>query len=264
MAEVVMRNRVTTEYRKVEKDGSEFWDLRAQLHTDGRPMWEQTGEHDLAAFTNRLEAGRLRAEDIGDQDQPVESVVTGGGGSTVQADRGWPTPGEIEQGAGRAADMSDEELNALGGGGSITEGYPAGHPPQVDPDAASEAGVTVGGGLSGVSGDVTGGLDEDKVARVEEAQSGATESQPSAEDPSNPGSTPATDDTSGSGLGGSGSATSSNGDNYDKQSPAQLQAEVDRRNSERDPDEQIEVEGTGANGNVLKADLIKALREDDA
>jgi hypothetical protein len=43
---------------------------------------------------------------------------------------------------------------------------------------------------------------------------------------------------------------------YDSQQVDDLQAEADRRG--------IEVEGTGADGNVLKKDLVAALKADDA
>lgn len=43
---------------------------------------------------------------------------------------------------------------------------------------------------------------------------------------------------------------------YASQKPSDLQAEADRRG--------LTVEGTGADGNVLKADLVAALEADDA
>lgn len=42
-----------------------------------------------------------------------------------------------------------------------------------------------------------------------------------------------------------------------------LEAEVEKRNADRDDDAKIEVAGSGANGNVVKADLIAALEADD-
>lgn len=50
---------------------------------------------------------------------------------------------------------------------------------------------------------------------------------------------------------------------YDEWSKAELEAELDRRNEARDEDSQIVVEGTGKDGNVLKADLVLALEADD-
>jgi hypothetical protein len=257
MANVVMRNRVTGEYRKVEKDGEEFWGLRAELHTDGRPRWEQTGEHDLAAFANRMAAGQPRAEDIGDQDQPVELVVDAGQASTVGLDRGWPTPGEIEQNAGRAADMSEDDLASaarLYGGGPV-EGYPAGHPPTIDQDEAEEAGVTLGAGLSGSAG----GPPEDKVGRLEEAQGDALENQPVPEDPTIPGNTAPSGD---GGNGGDSSPKAEAGgektSDYTRWSSGDLRAEIERRNATRDQDGRITVSKS-----ARKAALVSALKKDD-
>lgn len=50
---------------------------------------------------------------------------------------------------------------------------------------------------------------------------------------------------------------------YEGASKSALFAEVKRRNESRDEDDQIEVEGSGANGSILKDDLILALEEDD-
>lgn len=47
----------------------------------------------------------------------------------------------------------------------------------------------------------------------------------------------------------------SEGGSYDGQSKDDLQAEADRR--------ELDVQGTGSNGNVTKADLVKALEADD-
>src|SRR4051794_14909558 len=105
MGTVIMRNRVSTEYKKVEEASPEFWALRAELHTDGRPRWEQTGEHDLAAFEERLNSGNLRPGDVGDAANPAVIDSIGDTDTSAQLDRGWPTPGELEQGAGRAQDF---------------------------------------------------------------------------------------------------------------------------------------------------------------
>lgn len=43
-----------------------------------------------------------------------------------------------------------------------------------------------------------------------------------------------------------------------------LQAEVDKRNADLADDDKIVVTGTGANDNVVKADLVKALEAHDA
>jgi hypothetical protein len=52
------------------------------------------------------------------------------------------------------------------------------------------------------------------------------------------------------------------GDYEDAPKPA-LEAEIERRNADRDDDEKIVVEGTGNNGNVIKDDLVAALEKDD-
>lgn len=51
---------------------------------------------------------------------------------------------------------------------------------------------------------------------------------------------------------------------YDGQKTDELQAEVDKRNADREDDDLIEVTGTGKDGRVLKADLVAALEADDA
>lgn len=50
---------------------------------------------------------------------------------------------------------------------------------------------------------------------------------------------------------------------YESKSVAELEEEVERRNASRDEDDKIVVNGTGANGNVVKADLVSALENDD-
>lgn len=52
------------------------------------------------------------------------------------------------------------------------------------------------------------------------------------------------------------SSSGSSGPDYSKMTPAELQGEADKR--------ELEVEGSGANGNVVKADLVSALEADDA
>lgn len=53
------------------------------------------------------------------------------------------------------------------------------------------------------------------------------------------------------------------GGDYAGQNKDVLAAEVERRNADRDEEDQIEVEGTGRDGNVLKDDLVAALEADD-
>jgi hypothetical protein len=149
---VIMRNRVTTEYRRVEADSEEFYALRAELDpSDNRPRWEQTGEHDLAAFQSRQDAGVTRNSDLGDAEGPANINTLAPDDLAVGLDRGYPTPGEIEQDAGRARFVNED--GSLKSDADITavpaseiegpnEGYPAGAPPAVVPDG-SDAGTSV-------------------------------------------------------------------------------------------------------------------------
>jgi len=204
-----MRNRVTTEYKEVEKDSSEYWALRAELHADGRPRWEQTGELDLAAYKARVEANQLRAEDVGDADQPVAKSFGIADPNPVQLDRGYPTPGEIEQEAGRAVGFDDEQAQREGAvaGGDISTGYPAGYPPEATlPDEAKSATLEPS---------------QEKLASLQ-------------------------------------GNSSSSDDSYASKGVDDLEQLVsDRGLSDK-------VEGTGANGNVVKADLVKVLEDNDS
>lgn len=223
---VVLRNRVTTEYKTVEAHGPEFYALTRELHADGRPRWEQTGQHDAAAFANRLEAGALRETDIGDAGQPSNIDTTGDQSTQPQMDRGWPTPGEIEQGAGRAADFDEDELREAQVRAGVIDtgaGYPAGAPPTV----VSEEGDTV--------------TREDRLA------AGV------ADDPLS--GTPEIPATQGENVVGNGS--SSSGTNYSRQSLQDLKDEANRRD--------LDVQrGDGQEGDPLKADYVSALEEDDS
>ena len=51
---------------------------------------------------------------------------------------------------------------------------------------------------------------------------------------------------------------------YQAMKVADLRAELERRNADRDEDAQITVEGTGKNGAVLGKDIVAALEADDA
>lgn len=256
----MMRNRVTSEYRRIEADSPEFYELRATLHTDGRPMWEQTGEHDASAFKARAEAGALRAEDIGDAHQPIERVVATGGAEQVQLDRGFPTPGEIEQKAGRAASMSDEELQRLSKAYGMTgaEGYPAGHPPEMDEDAAKEAGVTTNPSLS-PSGTSTvipedahnATIDANQELLADSGEPGVEDDDPSEAggseevgeaapiDPANPTGDPITG-------------------SYEQYNNSALAAECARRDPPVEP-----VRTDGGTGGLRKGDYVAALEQYD-
>jgi hypothetical protein len=95
-----MRNRVTTEFRKVEKDSDEYLELQAQRDAnDGRPVWEETGIHDAIEQSKRLEDGVPLATDIGDAQQPVSTIA--GGSNIVPASAVQhmdPLPSEREAG----------------------------------------------------------------------------------------------------------------------------------------------------------------------
>lgn len=249
MATVVMKNRVTTEYRKVEKDSDEFWALRAELHGDGRPRWEQTGEHDLSAFETRVESGQLRDTDIGDAAGPA-IIGTEGPPSQPGLDHGVPTPGELDQRAGRAAEMSDEQVAYWKGedgersaqddfdpdtsgddtlrvqsataGSDHGQGFPAGHPPQVP---------------EGEESNITGTSDE---RRIEEGV---------ADDPLPTGGVGT--DLSDEGAG------SEDGQSYDDMTVADLKEEANSRD--------LAVERSdGQDGAPRKEDYVAALEEDDS
>lgn len=96
----VMRNRVSTEFRKVEKDGDEYLELQAQRDpTDGRPVWEETGIHDAVEQSKRLENDMARAWDVGDADQPVATIAGAASGYTSSSEVNEPLPSEREAGA---------------------------------------------------------------------------------------------------------------------------------------------------------------------
>lgn len=111
MANIVMRNRVTTEYRRIEKDSDEFWSLRAEIHADGKPRWEQTGEHDVSAYDARVENEQELPSDLGDEDQPSLTVGHEDPSSefVFGGDSGGPTPGELAQDDAGGAEASPEE-----------------------------------------------------------------------------------------------------------------------------------------------------------
>lgn len=61
-----------------------------------------------------------------------------------------------------------------------------------------------------------------------------------------------------------GESSSSEDSGYAGMKVADLKAELERRNADRDEESQIEVEGTGKNGAVLGKDIAAALEADDA
>jgi hypothetical protein len=70
-----LRNKQTGEIKPVERDTTEWVGLTSQVGPDGRSLWEQTGAHHVEAIAERAEAGALREEDLGNQDQPVAALV---------------------------------------------------------------------------------------------------------------------------------------------------------------------------------------------
>ncbi len=152
MATTVMRNVQTGEYRSVEADSPEFWELRAEMQTSGRPRWEQTGHHDLAARQAREQAGVLREEDFGDDVGPRVLSTTPRDESVPGLDHGVPTPGELEQNAGRARFLADDDgevkppreagpvVTSGTSGSDIATGYPGGLPTPVPLDEGSGMG----------------------------------------------------------------------------------------------------------------------------
>lgn len=204
MASTVMRNRVTTEYRKVERDSTEFYALRAELHSDGRPRWEQTGEHDLRAYEQRKANDALLPTDRGDG-EPTELLGLLGPDRFMPPVRGAPTAGEIEQNAGRAADaqsrkdpMQQEVLTSRAVDGNIEGTAEVGDPGQ-----------------------------EPEVTTLENFDNAVN----------------------------NGSSEESEGKNYDSMGVDDLEKEANSRD--------LEVEGTGNGGRVLKSDYVKALKAND-
>lgn len=206
---IQLRNTQTGEIRPVEEGSAEFESMRqSRRHADDRPLWEQTGTHDVLATAQRLEQGEGKTTDVPDGGQPVSRIGHGdpSRGGTFGPDFSEPTPGEASQGAGRAADDADapEDITA----------------PALDEedvaDAVAEGGTPAGGDESPEVSDV---LDE-----------GLT-------------------------LGDTGEAP---GPGYGSQEKDDLEDQARSRGV------YDSIEGTGANGNILKGDIVRALEADDA
>lgn len=104
MATAVMRNRVSTEFRKVERDSEEYLGLQAQRDpNDGRPVWEETGIHDAVEQSRRLENDAALPTDVGDADQPV-ATIAGGAAAVPASSVNEPLPSELEAGAEQGED----------------------------------------------------------------------------------------------------------------------------------------------------------------
>lgn len=115
MGIVTMRNRVTTEFRKIDNESMEFEKLKAERwHRDGRPVWEQTSHVDAAEQQARIEEGTPLPSDLGDEDQPYSLQMGDSGLDTGAVVRGRPTRAERAQSAGKAAE-GYEAPNIVGG-----------------------------------------------------------------------------------------------------------------------------------------------------
>jgi hypothetical protein len=109
MATAIMRNRVSTEFRKVERDSEEYMELQAQRDAnDGRPVWEETHFPNAKEQSERLKNDAALPVDVGDAEQPVATIAgsaTFAPASTVNE----PLPSEVEAGA----DQGDDALFGL-------------------------------------------------------------------------------------------------------------------------------------------------------
>lgn len=64
--------------------------------------------------------------------------------------------------------------------------------------------------------------------------------------------------------GGDSGGSDGGGSDYSRMNVADLEAEVEARNDDREDDDFLVVEGTGKDGKVLKKDLVAVLEADDA
>jgi hypothetical protein len=148
---IYLRNRKTTEYKSVVPDSEEYYDLVGQRDPeDHRPIWEQVSAATASDFAKRVESGDLRDTDVGDDGQPTGDFT---GQTEPDATHGpdftEPTPGEVAQGAGRAAEEGEA------------------------PDVAGVASP----GDPGVAQDPLAGLEEQPDTAAREAPAHGTESQ---------------------------------------------------------------------------------------
>jgi hypothetical protein len=99
MSIATMRNRVSTEFRKVQSGSDEYLELQAQRDpNDGRPVWEETSLPDAVEQSKRLESGNPLPTDIGSAQQPV-GRITGATESYAPASSvNEPLPSEVEAG----------------------------------------------------------------------------------------------------------------------------------------------------------------------
>lgn len=116
---VVLRNTQTGEYKRLDGDSQspQYQQAAHTLRTDGKPMWEETGLHDMVDYVKREDAGDVQPTDIGDRDQPVE-VITGTPANLVitpsgTIDKGSPSATELEHGMGRADEDAEDNRSTI-------------------------------------------------------------------------------------------------------------------------------------------------------
>lgn len=151
----VLRNRVTTEFKKVERGGDEYLELQAQRDpNDGKPVWEETGLHDAVEQSKRLAEGRALPTDVGDAAQPV--IKLAGSVNVVPASAVLePLPSEREAGVEPEegprfgySQEPDEEVPLVVGMEDATDTDTSG----TDEEVAQEIKDARQGGKSGASG----------------------------------------------------------------------------------------------------------------
>jgi hypothetical protein len=148
---VVMRNRVTGELKTFADDSNseDYQALKVELHSDGRPRWEETGQHHLQALKRRVEHGAVRAEDLGDEHEPT-TLLTGAVPEmdiipSGIIDRGQPAAVELDQEAGRAALTDGEDMEPTVMGDTVSAPRAEGTPPPLgDSEFDTEEEVEVG------------------------------------------------------------------------------------------------------------------------
>jgi hypothetical protein len=159
MAIAVMRNRVSTEFRKVEKDSDDYLELQAQRDpNDGRPVWEETGPHDAIEQSARLEAGAAVPSDIGDAQQPVATMAGAALGKTAGDVPAEQTPSEV------AAGVEPEEVVTL----------PVTQPPDEEVPLVAGMESATATDTSGTEPDLT--ADKPKKSRAKSKKSESAES----------------------------------------------------------------------------------------
>lgn len=223
------RNKRTSEYRKVEEGSDEHLALLKERQPEApqRTVWEQVGRHTHEAFEERLETGALETTDFGDDDQPINR---GDGDTRNNRERLDITP---TKDVARQTPTAAERATGAG--------------------RASE-GANLDTRLRGADGARREEVDDDDDLDLD-----VTPEPEHPEHRLNPdGKTIAEIEESRSSDGNAGDSTDDDSDDqpdYGAESVEELQREADKRG--------LDVEGSGSGGNVLKDDLVKALRADD-